>query len=535
MTTDKDKDKDKRGFEGLASLFSDLSAEVGTVEIAQTKSQPTEATTPSSTPLDPPKSGRVPKDATPRSQPTPPTAGGAASTNWWPIVFGAAVLAAFGMGLLVERGRNMSLTVGTTPSTASGVSPGVSEDRPGVGTDILLSPNQLNYCLAEAIRLEGMRAAVGPDNSQIDAYNAAVADSNSRCGSYRYDESALQAARSRVERIRTDLLIEGRSRLLAGHPALPAALPQIAPLPILEAKPLAVEDHRATNPHTAPEYPPLRPAEIYRSFRSGVDALRVFAADDVVSLDKMTLTADQQMGVAALIATATSDANYTTAEAYGIDINGDQALELVLTKNSGGTVNIQDADVYQFRSEAPTVRPMFQFPPGLGHASFLRFDGRPGLHVASTIQGFRYRFGPGVDAVYSSTVSKVDGLGLLDAPEIMRNPIAVFCAGLVARVSALDAAQCLSAWDASQQELLSKFDWARRNRTKKAGASKDWDNLMVAASHLLEPLVNSGHHEQADAYLQKIWPSDDQTSLREFRNRYWGAIDKAVLAGEVSE
>ena len=74
-----------------------------------------------------------------------------------------------------------------------------------------------------------------------------------------------------------------------------------------------------------------------------------------------------------------------------------------------------------------------------------------------------------------------------------------------------------------------------QEKSHQEGASKDWDNLMVAASHLLEPLVNSGHHEQADAYLQKIWPSDDQTSLREFRNRYWGAIDKAVLAGEVSE
>ena len=132
------------------------------------------------------------------------------------------MLAAFGLGLLGERGRNTSPAIVPGSSTANGTSTGFREDRPNQGTDNLLSPNQLHYCLAEAIRLEGMRLAVGSDNSQINAYNAAVADSNSRCGSYRYDESALQAARSRVERVRADLMIEGRSRLSAGHTALAA-------------------------------------------------------------------------------------------------------------------------------------------------------------------------------------------------------------------------------------------------------------------------------------------------------------------------
>ena len=155
--------------------------------------------------------------------------------------------------------------------------------------------------------------------------------------------------------------------------------------------------------------------------------------------------------------------------------------------------------------------------------------------MASALQRFRYQFGPGVDAVYSTSVAKVDGLGLIPAPEIMSNPIIVYCAGRVAQVAALDSAQCLSAWDSNQAKLISKFEQARKSRTRGSGNSKNWDNLMVAATHIIEPLVNSGHHEQADAYLQEIWPSDDPASLREFRDRYWGAIDKKILVGDESK
>ncbi|MBL0029118.1 MAG: hypothetical protein IPO95_08610 [Rhodanobacteraceae bacterium] len=528
----------KRGFAGLETLLSDLSVEVGADDLVPTKPPPTEATAPPSTPPDLPHNGRATsaQPATPRPAPAPPASGGTGPTNWWPIAFGIAVLAAFGLGMLGERSRRTSPTVDSNASAGSAPSPSFGEDRPGVGTDNLLSATQLNYCLAEAIRLEGMRDAVGSDNSKIDVYNAAVADSNSRCGSYRYYEDALQAARSRVEEVRAALLIEGQVRLqFVGISTQTSAQSDTAGVPSGIRAPTAADDPGVPNTQASPDYPPLRPAEIYSSFRSGVDSLRYFAAEDTIELGKMTLTSDQREQIDALVAAATAGGEFSYADARGIDVAGDKSLELLVTKNSGGTLNIQDADVYQIRSEEPIVRPMFQFPSGYGHVSFLRFDGRPGLHVASTLQGFRYQFGSGVNAVYSTSVAEVDGIGLIPAPEIMTNPIIVYCAGKVAQVGVLDSAQCLSAWDAAQAELISKFEQARNSRVKGSGDSKNWDNLMVAATHLLQPLINSGLHEQADAYLQKIWPSDDQTSLREFRDRYWGAIDKEILVGEASK
>lgn len=107
------------------------------------------------------------------------------------------------------------------------------ESKPPVGQDLVFSTAQIRYCLAEDIRMEGAKAALNNySDSDVDRFNAMVADYNSRCGSFRYRSGALESARRDVEPYRSQLQAEGRSRfarspstgsLSAPAPARPAA------------------------------------------------------------------------------------------------------------------------------------------------------------------------------------------------------------------------------------------------------------------------------------------------------------------------
>jgi hypothetical protein len=104
------------------------------------------------------------------------------------------------------------------PLTAKPITPQVptrpEETVPPVGQNLLLSTAQIRYCLAEGIRLEGAKSAVNNYiDSDVDRFNAMVADYNSRCGQYRYRSGALEAARSEVEAYRSTMQSEGRARL----------------------------------------------------------------------------------------------------------------------------------------------------------------------------------------------------------------------------------------------------------------------------------------------------------------------------------
>ena len=107
------------------------------------------------------------------------------------------------------------------------------ESEPPVGQDLVFSTAQIRYCLAENIRMEGAKAALNNySDSDVDRFNAMVADYNSRCGSYRYRSGALEIARRDVEPHRGQLQAKGRSRfarssstgsLLSPAPARPVA------------------------------------------------------------------------------------------------------------------------------------------------------------------------------------------------------------------------------------------------------------------------------------------------------------------------
>ncbi|MGY6630394.1 MAG: peptidoglycan-binding domain-containing protein [Wenzhouxiangella sp.] len=103
----------------------------------------------------------------------------------------------------------------------------LDETKPPVGQDLVFSTSQIRYCLAEDIRMEAARAVLNNySDSDVDRFNAMVADYNSRCGSFRYRSGVLESARRDVEPYRSQLQAEGRSRFArspsTGAPATPA-------------------------------------------------------------------------------------------------------------------------------------------------------------------------------------------------------------------------------------------------------------------------------------------------------------------------
>jgi hypothetical protein len=77
-----------------------------------------------------------------------------------------------------------------------------------------LTTSQIQYCLAEDIRLGAAKSVVNAYvDAEVDHFNEMVNDYNVRCGEYRYREGTLESARYEVERHRSALEAEGRSRM----------------------------------------------------------------------------------------------------------------------------------------------------------------------------------------------------------------------------------------------------------------------------------------------------------------------------------
>ena len=74
------------------------------------------------------------------------------------------------------------------------------ESMPPVGQDLVFSTAQIRYCLAEDIRMEGAKSALNNYiDSDVDRFNAMVADYNSRCSHFRYRRGMLEGVRSEVD------------------------------------------------------------------------------------------------------------------------------------------------------------------------------------------------------------------------------------------------------------------------------------------------------------------------------------------------
>jgi len=239
------KKNEGKGFAGLSSLVSD-------VDTAPPPPAPKTESAGSTTSTGRPASQAAqPQPQQPTQRQTyqePPQPSSGSSGGKWILGIAAVV------GLLWLIGQSNKNTPSPAPaysppaqSAAPSYSPPAQpqgpsvpqESKPPVGQDLVLSTAQIRYCLAEDIRMEGARAALNNySDSDVDRFNAMVADYNSRCGSFRYRSGALESARRDVEPYRGQLQAEGRSRFARG----PSTGSLSAPAP---ARPAADETVRA--------------------------------------------------------------------------------------------------------------------------------------------------------------------------------------------------------------------------------------------------------------------------------------------------
>lgn len=114
------------------------------------------------------------------------------------------------------------------------------EVMPPVGSKQAFTVAQIHYCLAEKMRIEGARPIVDDaGQSDVDRFNAIVADYNSRCTSYSYRRSDLEAAQQDMVPYQKQLQAEGRSRFPTGSAASAAPTkPQVASRPTEEKPPV---------------------------------------------------------------------------------------------------------------------------------------------------------------------------------------------------------------------------------------------------------------------------------------------------------
>ena len=218
------KKNEGKGFAGLSSLVSDVDT---TPSPPAPKTESAGSTTSSGRPA---SQSAQPQPQQPTQRQTyqePPQPSSGSSGGKW--ILGVAAV----VGLLWLIGQSNKNTPSPAPaysppaqSAAPSYSPPAQpqapsvpqESKPPVGQDLVFSTAQIRYCLAEDIRLEGAKSAVNNYiDSDVDRFNAMVADYNSRCSSFQYQtnnrgRNDLNSAQRDIEPFRSQLQSEGRSR-----------------------------------------------------------------------------------------------------------------------------------------------------------------------------------------------------------------------------------------------------------------------------------------------------------------------------------
>lgn len=225
--------KSPKGFAGLDDLVSDVEVKPPppTAPLRPTAQamQPTPYSPPPSSPPTPPRSEPI----EPRQLPPKPSG---LSAGWiWAICIGGVIVLANVFG-----GKGTTNTY-TPPAAAVYEPPATTytppapvyqapeptytppapvyeppppaqsfESQPIPGTDNVLDESELRYCLSQKIRIQGWEPNVNTSSqTSVDAFNWAISDFNSRCGSYRYKTQVMDRVRSEVNSRSTDLRFEG--------------------------------------------------------------------------------------------------------------------------------------------------------------------------------------------------------------------------------------------------------------------------------------------------------------------------------------
>lgn len=133
---------------------------------------------------------------------------GGSQAAGWLVLIGIVVVVMLAVAFSGPKNRKAHSAVSVRPAA-----PSASEQRPPVGSSLVLNEGQIRYCLSEDIRLSAWSNGVNNfSRSSVDAYNAAVADYNARCSRFRYRRGSLESVRVQVEANRTSLQQQGALR-----------------------------------------------------------------------------------------------------------------------------------------------------------------------------------------------------------------------------------------------------------------------------------------------------------------------------------
>lgn len=215
-----------QGFAGLSSMVSDIDVTVEPPE-QKAQSKPDPATNnPQPRAMSSQEGGAA--QPVPQTYQAPVQPSGRSSGGKWLLGIGAVIGVIWLVG--ASGSKNTSSPSSYTPSTyatAPTSQPPVSEpqvpkrpteERPPVGRDHVLGAAQIRYCLAEDIRMEAAKGSLNNySDSDVDQFNAMVADYNSRCGAFRYRSGSLELAKSDISPFTSDLRTEGSLRFSASN------------------------------------------------------------------------------------------------------------------------------------------------------------------------------------------------------------------------------------------------------------------------------------------------------------------------------
>lgn len=216
------RNNEKKGFAGLSSLVSD----VGTSPPPAATKEHTSISGASSSHLPPTLQTAQPQPKQEQIYQDPPQPSSGSSGGKWVLGIAAVIGVLWFIGQSDKSPASLAPAYSPPAQSAnpSDSPPGETqsparpeESMPPVGQDLVFSTAQIRYCLAEDIRMEGVKSDLTNDiDSDVDRFNAMVADYNSRCGGFRYRSGALESARRDIEPYRSQLQSEGRSRFARG-------------------------------------------------------------------------------------------------------------------------------------------------------------------------------------------------------------------------------------------------------------------------------------------------------------------------------
>jgi hypothetical protein len=106
-----------------------------------------------------------------------------------------------------------------SPSVPSGPGPEPVETLPPQATGALLGDDEVRYCVFQGRRLTYLRNQVVGDDP-IQRFNTLVADFNSRCRSFRYDNNALQTASQQADTWHDQIKSDAQAILASWSPGM---------------------------------------------------------------------------------------------------------------------------------------------------------------------------------------------------------------------------------------------------------------------------------------------------------------------------